>query len=96
MDMILIEGGKPLHGVVRINGAKNASLPIMAASLLTGEPVIIEDVPDLIDVEIMSRILEALGAEVHRQKAQNQVNIRFSNLVHNKVPHDLVLSLIHI
>ena len=90
MDMIEIEGGKPLHGTVRINGAKNASLPIMTATLLTSEPVIIEDVPDLIDVEIMGRILETLGAEIRHRKKQNRINIYFPELLDDRVPHDLV------
>ena len=54
MERILVEGGVPLMGRVRIKGAKNACLPIMAASLLTSESVILEDVPDLDDVRTMS------------------------------------------
>jgi UDP-N-acetylglucosamine 1-carboxyvinyltransferase len=64
MDSFLIKGGTPLRGEVNISGAKNAVLPIMAATLLTGEPCVIRRVPDLSDVKFMGQILESLGAEV--------------------------------
>ena len=64
MDSLLIKGGVPLHGEVTISGAKNAVLPIMAATLLTAEPCVIRRVPDLSDVKFMGRILESLGCEV--------------------------------
>src|ERR1700677_450720 len=64
MDSFLIKGGTPLHGEVQISGAKNAVLPIMAASLLTSEPCLIRRVPQLTDVHFMGEILESLGASV--------------------------------
>jgi UDP-N-acetylglucosamine 1-carboxyvinyltransferase len=64
MDSLLIKGGVPLHGEVRISGAKNAVLPIMAASLLTPEPCVIRRVPRLSDVRFMAQILQWLGAKV--------------------------------
>lgn len=64
MDSFLIEGGTPLHGEVDISGSKNAVLPILAASLLTADTCVIRRVPDLSDVQFMSRILRSLGAEV--------------------------------
>ena len=64
MDSLLIKGGVPLHGDVRISGAKNAVLPILAATLLTSEPCTIHNVPDLSDVKFMGQILKSLGAEV--------------------------------
>ena len=64
MDSLLIKGGIPLHGEVTISGAKNAVLPIMAATLLTSEPCLIRRVPDLTDVRFMGQILTSLGAEV--------------------------------
>src|SRR4051794_18388206 len=65
MDSLLIKGGIPLHGEVTISGAKNAVLPLMAATLLTSEPCVIRRVPDLSDVKFMGQILSSLGAEVH-------------------------------
>jgi UDP-N-acetylglucosamine 1-carboxyvinyltransferase len=64
MESFIIKGGVPLHGEVEISGSKNASLPIMAATLLTGEPCVIRRVPDLSDTRFMAQILESLGAQV--------------------------------
>lgn len=64
MDSFLIKGGVPLHGEVTISGSKNAVLPLMAATLLTGDTCVIRHVPDLSDVRFMGKILESLGAEV--------------------------------
>jgi UDP-N-acetylglucosamine 1-carboxyvinyltransferase len=64
MDVIRITGGKPLSGSVKVSGAKNAALPILAATLLTDEPCYIENVPDLSDVRFMADILRHLGASV--------------------------------
>ncbi|OGX03256.1 MAG: UDP-N-acetylglucosamine 1-carboxyvinyltransferase [Omnitrophica bacterium RIFCSPLOWO2_12_FULL_50_11] len=64
MDKIVVEGGKKLKGEVRVSGAKNATLPIMAAALLTDEPSRIENVPDVQDVATMLKILSFLGAKV--------------------------------
>jgi UDP-N-acetylglucosamine 1-carboxyvinyltransferase len=64
MDSLLIKGGVPLHGEVTISGAKNAVLPIMAATLLTPETCVIRRVPDLSDVQFMTKILMSLGAKV--------------------------------
>src|SRR5664279_2161849 len=64
MDSFLIKGSVPLRGEVTISGAKNAVLPIMAATLLTGEPCVIRRVPNLSDVKFMGQILSWLGAQV--------------------------------
>ena len=63
MDSLEIKGGAPLHGEVEISGAKNAVLPILAATLLTREPCVIHRVPDLADAKTMCQILESLGAK---------------------------------
>src|SRR5437762_9722929 len=64
MESLSIKGGVPLHGEVTIGGAKNAVLPIMAATLLTAEPCVIRRVPNLSDVTFMGQILTSLGAKV--------------------------------
>jgi UDP-N-acetylglucosamine 1-carboxyvinyltransferase len=64
MESLLIKGGVPLHGEVHISGAKNAVLPIMAATLLTREKCVIHNVPELSDVGFMGKILASLGADV--------------------------------
>ncbi len=64
MDKLVVRGGNPLLGTVRISGAKNAALPCMAAALLTDEPVILENIPQVRDIETTRKLLAAMGAEV--------------------------------
>jgi UDP-N-acetylglucosamine 1-carboxyvinyltransferase len=64
MDKFVIRGGNPLIGTIRVSGAKNAALPAMAAALLTEEPVILENIPAVRDIETERRLLVAMGAEV--------------------------------
>ena len=66
MDKIVIEGGHRLEGGVRINGAKNAALPIMAACILLNGPSRIKGVPNIVDIETLSEILRNLGGEIKR------------------------------
>ena len=61
MAKLVINGGNRLYGCVDVQGAKNAVLPLFAASILTNEKVTIKNVPDLIDVENMAKILRSLG-----------------------------------
>ena len=76
MDSLLIKGGVPLRGEVTIGGAKNAVLPIMAASLLTSEPCVIRRVPHLSDVRFMGQILTWLGAEVRFEGGAVRIQAR--------------------
>ena len=71
MDAFVIQGGRPLRGSVRIHGSKNAALPLMAAALLTDQPVTLHDVPDLMDIRNMLRLLESLGVSVTRGSTPN-------------------------
>jgi UDP-N-acetylglucosamine 1-carboxyvinyltransferase len=64
MDKFIIEGGAPLHGEVVPAGNKNAALPLVAACLLTREPVVLRNVPRIKDVEVMRHLIESLGAQV--------------------------------
>ena len=66
MDKILIHGGRPLSGSIKVSGSKNSSLPILAATLLTGEQCVVHGVPDLSDTHYMLQILAHLGAQVER------------------------------
>ncbi|MDI4646556.1 UDP-N-acetylglucosamine 1-carboxyvinyltransferase [Cohnella hashimotonis] len=67
MDKLVIEGGKPLSGTIRIHGAKNAALPILAATLLAQEPVTLRNIPKLLDIEVMLDIMRDLGCVVLRR-----------------------------
>src|SRR6059058_3459762 len=64
MDKFVIRGGNPLVGTVRVSGAKNAALPAMAAAILTEEPVVLENIPDVRDIQTERKLLESMGAEV--------------------------------
>ena len=64
MDCLVIKGGTRLKGDVKISGAKNAALPLLAATLLTDQECVIRNLPNLSDVRFMCRILESLGADV--------------------------------
>lgn len=67
MDVFVIEGGRRLNGSVRVNGSKNAALPLLAATLLTDAPVTLRDVPQLSDIRNMERLLGELGVEIERR-----------------------------
>lgn len=87
MDKLLVQGGKTLSGAVHISGSKNASLPILAATLLTEGTCIIRRVPDVSDTNYMIQILAALGAEVER--SSGTVRITAGNIGHN-APYEIV------
>ena len=61
MDRLIIKGGIPLDGEIRISGAKNAALPILVATLLTDKPVIINNIPHLHDVTTIMKLLNGMG-----------------------------------
>src|SRR5579871_6024410 len=64
MDRIRIKGGRKLNGVIPISGAKNATLPLMIASLLTDQTLILDNVPRLADVGLLQRILSNHGVDI--------------------------------
>ena len=66
MFKYLIEGGHPLHGRIRPSGNKNAALPCLAATLLTDEPVVLRNIPDIEDVQVMIDILLRLGSSAEK------------------------------
>lgn len=88
MDVVKITGGHPLAGDIAVSGAKNACLPIFAATLLTDEPCVIENVPDLSDVRFMAEILQHMGATVEKTAA-NTWHI-CAQAISSKAPYDLV------
>lgn len=76
MEKIIVQANGPLHGTVRTSGAKNAALPILAASLLGTEDVILEDVPKLKDVEIILEVLSTLGATLRYENDTLIINAK--------------------
>ena len=88
MDLIIIEGGKKLNGTIDISGSKNASLPMMIASLLTKQTVELNNVPNLSDVKTLKHLLRILGSEiVHNNRL---IKIKTEKIIHTLAPYDLV------
>jgi UDP-N-acetylglucosamine 1-carboxyvinyltransferase len=87
MDKLVVHGGSTLRGAINISGSKNASLPILAAAILTGEDCIIRRVPDVSDTNYMIQILSALGADVER--SSGTVRITCAD-ISDEAPYELV------
>jgi UDP-N-acetylglucosamine 1-carboxyvinyltransferase len=92
MHKLRIQGGKRLSGRVSIGGAKNASLPEMAAALLTDEPVQLTNVPDVWDVGTMGRLLRDLGVECAKH-SPHDVDLVARKLVAHEAPYELVKTM---
>lgn len=88
MKKIIVEGGTRLEGKVRISGAKNAILPILAASLLSSETSILHDVPDIKDVITMEGVLQTLGTEIERK--DKTIRLRTKQIDFCEVPEQLM------
>ena len=87
MDKILVHGGRPLAGSIRISGSKNSALPIIAATLLTREQCTLHRVPDLSDTNYMLQILTHLGAQVERASGTVCVT---AEKIESAAPYDVV------
>ncbi|HVI89016.1 MAG TPA: UDP-N-acetylglucosamine 1-carboxyvinyltransferase [Dongiaceae bacterium] len=92
MDRIRIRGGRPLQGEIRISGAKNASLPLMATCLLTDEPVRLDNVPDLADINTMTHLLVQHGVEAMTRLAgkDRSIILNGAHITDTTAPYDLV------
>ncbi len=98
MDKFRIQGGACLSGTVRISGAKNAALPLLAATILASTPIRLSNVPDLKDVTTLIKVLESLGITVQRQKGDGQdisgiVSVDASTLNSQFAPYELVKTM---
>jgi UDP-N-acetylglucosamine 1-carboxyvinyltransferase len=91
MDTIIIRGGKKLEGEVKISGAKNAVLPILAATLLTGGWNTISNVPKLGDIRTILKLLTELGVDV--SEGQKSLRVNTENLKDSEAPYDLVKTM---
>jgi len=88
---LLIEGGVPLRGTVKVSAAKNAALPALAAALLTSEPIRLTNAPDLADVRTMARLLQTLGGSVSREGGA--LSARVARVTNDLAPYDLVSTM---
>jgi UDP-N-acetylglucosamine 1-carboxyvinyltransferase len=95
MDKLVIRGRDPLLGTVRISGAKNAALPCMAAALLTDKPVILENIPQVRDIETTRKLLASMGAEVELGygRAHHRTTICASKLAAPEASYELVKTM---
>jgi UDP-N-acetylglucosamine 1-carboxyvinyltransferase len=97
MDRIRVRGRNPLSGVIPISGAKNAALPLMAASLLTDEPLVLSNLPRLMDISTMVQLLSELGVEINvsvevgpSQPTGRVIELTAHSIRESMAPYDLV------
>lgn len=91
MNKIIIEGGKPLNGTITVSGAKNAALPLMAATLIAPGRHVLHNVPDLRDTRTMLKVLETLGTKWTRDGTT--VNLDTTELTGDEAPYELVKTM---
>jgi len=91
LEKLIIEGGKPLVGTARIHGAKNAALPILAAAIMARGVHVIENVPRLLDIDVMLSILTALGCRAERQ--EDRIVLDTTRLVTSHIPKELMTQM---
>lgn len=91
MDKFIIEGGHPLSGEVKISGSKNATLPIMAATLLTTGESVLENVPGMWDIRTMAFVLRTLGARI--KETDGGLRIKVPSRLHHEAPYELVRTM---
>ena len=93
MDLIEIIGGSPLEGEIQISGSKNASLPMMIASLLTKEKVELDNIPNLSDVLILVELMKSLGAEIQFDQSsdlKNKITCTTKEILNTEASYNLV------
>ena len=90
MDKLIIDGGRPLAGLVRVSGAKNSVLPILAATILAEGPVQLRNVPELRDVSTMAKLLEEMGAVT---SSAEEYQVDASSLSSFRAPYELVKTM---
>jgi UDP-N-acetylglucosamine 1-carboxyvinyltransferase len=95
MDKFVIRGGNPLLGTIKVSGAKNSALPCMAAAILTEDEVILENIPQVQDIETERRLLESMGAEVELGygRAQHRTSIRCAVLSDPVAKYEIVKTM---
>ena len=95
MDKFVIRGGNPLLGTIRVSGAKNSALPCMAAAILTEEEVILENIPQVRDIETERRLLVSMGAEVELGygRAQHRTKICCRTLSDPEAKYEIVKTM---
>jgi UDP-N-acetylglucosamine 1-carboxyvinyltransferase len=95
MDKFVIRGGNPLLGTVKISGAKNSALPCMAAAILTEDEVVLENIPQVQDIETERKLLESMGAKVELGygRAQHRTSIQCAVLSDPVAKYEIVKTM---
>ena len=95
MDKFVIRGGNPLVGTIRVSGSKNSALPCMAAAILTDEEVVLENIPQVRDIETERKLLVAMGAEVELGygRAQHRTTISCRTISDPTAPYEIVKTM---
>ncbi len=95
MDKFVVRGGNPLLGTIKVSGAKNSALPCMAAAILTAEEVILENIPQVRDIETERKLLESMGAEVQLGygRAQHRTHIKCAVLSDPVAKYEIVKTM---
>jgi UDP-N-acetylglucosamine 1-carboxyvinyltransferase len=92
MNKLLIAGGRPLNGQIHVSGAKNAALPIMCAALLSPDPLALSNVPSLMDVATMAKLLAQMGVEVERSP-EGRMTLRARSIDNPEAPYEMVRTM---
>ena len=92
MDKLRIRGGRSLEGEVRVSGAKNAALPIMCAALLTEKPLRLSNVPSLMDVRTMAKLLRQMGVAAE-PPADGRITLQAARISDPTAGYDLVKTM---
>ncbi len=95
MDKFVVRGGNPLLGTIKVSGAKNSALPCMAAAILTEDELILENIPQVRDIETERRLLESMGAEVELGygRAQHRTHIKCAVLSDPVAKYEIVKTM---
>jgi UDP-N-acetylglucosamine 1-carboxyvinyltransferase len=90
LDKIVVHGGKPLYGDVQISGAKNAALPVLTAALLTDRPCTFSNIPDLVDIQTICKLLRNMGVEI---EGGSTLRLCAERITESVAPYDLVRTM---
>ena len=95
MDKFVVRGGNPLLGTLKVSGAKNSALPCMAAAILTADEVVLENIPQVRDIETERKLLEAMGAQVELGygRAQHRTTIQCAVLSDPEAKYEIVKTM---
>ena len=96
MDKLEVHGARKLKGKVRISGSKNASLPILAASILSNKKIILKNLPNVKDIKTMIKLLESIGSTVRYLKNKKSIGIKNNKKISRLISFTSWLTIMHI